>query len=218
MERNRKIVTHTSTLSEIFFCSDPKHCHHFVQPSFPGGRGRSNRDWVGLDAKQAWWISGGENVWTHWRGGRRKCLKKIQHCVGGIYKNPCMKSCTLHVFWLKTQFFAQKHKRDSCSNQNRTFQNRRAALMPLPCRSPTRPSGAFINVTCSGLVTFIFININPENPTDDTGTVVRGRVPSWALQAPFLWPVKATAWGDARSLICAARLLPERHFMRQRRA
>lgn len=30
----------------------------------------------------------------------------------------------------------------------------------------------------SRLVTFIFININPENPTDDTGTAVRGRVPS----------------------------------------
>lgn len=76
MERNRKIVTHTSTLSEIFFCSDPKHCHHFVQPSFPGGRGRSNRDWVGLDAKQAWWISGGENIWTHWRGGKEKVPKE----------------------------------------------------------------------------------------------------------------------------------------------
>lgn len=174
-------------------------------------------EWVLMQSRHGG--SAGGRTFGHTEGGgRRKCLKKIQHCVGGIYKNPCMKSCTLHVFWLKTQFFAQKHKRDSCSNQNRTFQNRRAALMPLPCRSPTRPSGAFINVTCSGLVTFIFININPENPTDDTGTVVRGRVPSWALQAPFLWPVKATAWGDARSLICAARLLPERHFMRQRRA
>lgn len=28
------------------------------------------------------------------------------------------------------------------------------------------------------LVTFVFININPEKPTDDTGTAVQGTVPS----------------------------------------
>ena len=61
------------------------------------------------------------------------------------------------------------------------------------------------------------LTLTQKNLTYDTGTAAWGRVPPWALRAPFLWPVKATAWGDARSLICAARLVPEEHFLRRER-
>lgn len=91
------------------------------------------------------------------------------------------------VFWLKTNF--QRHKGDK---PNRAFHNRLIKCLSL---AETQRGIHKCHFLWSRRVTFIFININPENPTDDTGTAVWGRLPSWALQALFHWPVKATAWG-----------------------
>ena len=61
MERNRKIVTHTSTLSEIFFCSDPKHCHPLFQRDVDAIIGT---EWVLMQSRHGG-SAGGENIWTH---------------------------------------------------------------------------------------------------------------------------------------------------------
>lgn len=163
--------------------------------------------------------SAGEKVWLHWRGKVPKNTT-YKNTVSGIYKTHCMEYCIgfcqSFMFWLKPcQIFWLKNTKEK-TVQTIHFITKR--LMRCLFLAKAQQDIYKCHLPCSRLMTFIFININPEDPNDDTGTAVWGSVPSWALQAPFLWPLKATVWGDAHSLICAARLVPERHFMRQRRA
>lgn len=108
----------------------------------------------------------------------------------------------------------QTYQNISCSKDQQTGWFKASSLHKL---NKTQWGISKCHLLWSRFVTFIFNNINSESPTGDTGTAVWGRVPSWALHAPFLWPVKAPAWGDARSLICAAHLMPEGHFTRRTR-
>lgn len=43
-------------------------------------------------------------------------------------------------------------------------------------------------------------------------SVACGKAPSHTLPSPFIWPFKATARGDARSVTRAARLVPKESF------